>query len=392
VHFDVIVIGAGAAGLMCASEAGRRGRRVLVIERNREIGRKILISGGGRCNFTNLATTPEGFLSQNPDFCRSALARYTPADFVAWVERSGIAYHEKKLGQLFCDGSARQIVAMLSAACASAGVRIETGCEVRELVAPLTLGAGFRLLTDAGPFECTSLVVASGGLSIPKLGATDFALRVARQFGLAVVPTRPGLVPLRFEGAELDFCAALRGVSIDTRTSCGGPAFRENALFTHRGLSGPAVLQVSSYWQPGECIEIDLLPGADAGGAVSEARAQGLECAGLLAERHPRRFAEAWALVHAPPRPLREASKSELAELARRLCCWRLRPSTSEGFAKAEVTVGGVDTSELSSRTLACRRVPGLHFIGEAVDVTGWLGGYNFQWAWASGFAAGQGV
>jgi predicted Rossmann fold flavoprotein len=387
-HFDVIVIGAGAAGLMCAAEAGKRGRRVLVIERNREIGRKILISGGGRCNFTNRAATPEGFLSQNPDFCRSALARYTPADFVAWVERSGIAYHEKKLGQLFCDGSARQIVALLSDACVSAGVRIETGCEVRELSAE----AGFRLAMDAGAFDCASLVVASGGLSIPKLGATDFALRMAKQFGLAVVPTRPGLVPLRFEGAELDFCAALRGVSIDTRASCGGQGFRENALFTHRGLSGPAVLQVSSYWQPGECIEIDLLPAADAGQCVSEARARAQDCVSLLAERQPRRFAEAWAARYAPPRPLREASKGELAELAQRLRAWRLRPSTSEGFAKAEVTVGGVDTSELSSRTLASRRVPGLYFIGEAVDVTGWLGGYNFQWAWASGFAAGQAV
>jgi predicted Rossmann fold flavoprotein len=382
----VIVIGAGAAGLMCASEAGKRGRRVLLIERNREIGRKILISGGGRCNFTNRAATPEGFLSQNPDFCRSALARYTPADFVAWVERSGIAYHEKKLGQLFCDGSARQIVAMLSAACAAAGVRIETGCEVREVVR----GPGFRLATDAGSFDCAALVVASGGLSIPKLGATDFALRVARQFGLTLAPTRPGLVPLRFEGAELDFCAELRGVSLDTRTSCAGQAFRENVLFTHRGLSGPAALQVSSYWQPGECIEVDLLPGEDAAQCVHEARAQGRDCVALLAERHPRRFAAAWAARYGPRRPLREASKAELAELAQRLRSWRLRPSTSEGFAKAEVTVGGVATSELSSRTLGCQRVPGLYFIGEAVDVTGWLGGYNFQWAWASGFAAGQ--
>ena len=385
-HFDVIVLGAGAAGLMCASEAGKRGRRVLVIERNREIGRKILISGGGRCNFTNLGVTPECFLSRNPDFCRSALARYTPADFVAWLERSGIAWHEKKLGQLFCDGSARQVVTLLAAACASAGVRIETGCEVREL----SHGPGFRLATDAGAFECSALVVATGGLSIPKLGATDFALRVARQFGLAVVPTRPGLVPLRFEGAELEFCHALRGVSIDVRASCGGPAFRENALFTHRGLSGPAVLQVSSYWQPGEFIELDLLPAADAAQCVREGRAGAGDAASLLAGRQPRRFAEAWAERYGPGRPLREASKAELAELTQRLSAWRLRPSTSEGFAKAEVTVGGVDTSELSSRTLASRRVPGLHFIGEAVDVTGWLGGYNFQWAWASGFAAGQ--
>jgi predicted Rossmann fold flavoprotein len=235
-------------------------------------------------------------------------------------------------------------------------------------------------------------VVATGGLSIPKLGATDFALRVAKQFSLAVVPTRPGLVPLRFEGAALDFFSALRGVSIDTRTSCAGQAFRENVLFTHRGLSGPAILQVSSYWQPGECIEIDLLPAEDAAACLQEARGRAQDCASLLAERHPRRFAEAWAARHGPARPLRELSKEDLAELAQRLRAWRLLPSTSEGFAKAEVTVGGVDTNELSSRTLASRSVPGLYFIGEAVDVTGWLGGYNFQWAWASGFAAGQAV
>ena len=388
-HFDVIVIGGGAAGLMCAAEAGKRGRRVLLIERNAEVGRKILISGGGRCNFTNLGTGPESFLSRNPDFCRSALARYTPADFVAWVSRSGIAYHEKKLGQLFCDGSARQIVAMLTEACAAASVRIEVGCEVGEVRAR---AGAFDVQTSAGDFVCDALVVASGGLSIPKLGASDFALRMARQFGLAVAEPRPGLVPLRFEGAELDFCAALRGVSLDTRSSCAGQGFRENVLFTHRGLSGPAVLQLSSYWQPGECIEIDLLPAEDAAQCVSEARARAQDCAALLGERHPRRFAVAWAARYGPPRPLREASKAELAELTQRLRSWRLRPSTSEGFAKAEVTVGGVDTSELSSRSLACRRVPGLYFIGEAVDVTGWLGGYNFQWAWASGFAAGQAV
>jgi predicted Rossmann fold flavoprotein len=386
-HFDVIVIGGGAAGLMCAAEAGKRGRRVLLLERNAEVGRKILISGGGRCNFTNLGTGPESFLSRNPDFCRSALARYTPADFVAWVSRSGIAYHEKKLGQLFCDGSARQIVAMLTQACAAAGVRIEVGCEVGEVSAQ---SGGFGVQTSAGDFACDALVVASGGLSIPKLGASDFALRIAKQFGLAVAEPRPGLVPLRFEGAELDFCAALRGVSLDTRTSCAGQAFRENVLFTHRGLSGPAVLQVSSYWQPGECIEIDLLPAEDAAQCVSEARARAQDCAALLGERHPRRFAVAWAARYGPPRPLCEASKAELAELTQRLRSWRLRPSTGEGFGKAEVTVGGVDTSELSSRSLVCRRVPGLYFIGEAVDVTGWLGGYNFQWAWASGFAAGQ--
>ncbi len=386
-HFDVIVIGGGAAGLMCAAEAGKRGRGVLLIERNAEVGRKILISGGGRCNFTNLGAGPEGFLSSNPHFCRSALARYTPADFVAWVERSGIAYHEKRLGQLFCDGSARQIVAMLLEACAAGGVRIEVGCEVREVHAR---GAGFGLQTSAGDFVCDALVVASGGLSIPKLGASDFALRLARQFGLAIAEPRPGLVALRFEGEELAFCTELSGLSIDTLTSCAGPGFRENVLFTHRGLSGPAVLQVSSYWKPGECIEIDLLAGADAERLLSEARASGGSLVRLLAERQPRRFAQAWVARYATPAPLPELAKQDLALLARRLTAWRLRPSTSAGYAKAEVTVGGVATSELSSRSFACRRVPGLFFIGEAVDVTGWLGGYNFQWAWASGFAAGQ--
>ncbi len=388
-HFDVIVIGGGAAGLMCAAEAGKRGRRVLLLERNQEVGRKILISGGGRCNFTNLGAGPEGFLSRNPDFCRSALARYTPADFVAWVERSGIAYHEKKLGQLFCDGSARQIVTMLLEACAAGGVRIEVGCEVRDVHAR---GAGFAVQTSAGEFVCESLVAASGGLSIPKLGASDFALRLARQFGLAIVEPRPGLVPLRFEGEELALCNELSGLSIDTVTSCAGQGFRENVHFTHRGLSGPALLQVSSYWEPGECIEIDLLAGGDAGRLLSEARASGGSLVRLLAERQPRRFAQAWAARNAPPAPLPELTKQDLALLAERLTAWRLRPSTSAGYAKAEVTVGGVDTSELSSRSFACRRVPALFFIGEAVDVTGWLGGYNFQWAWASGFAAGQAV
>jgi predicted Rossmann fold flavoprotein len=374
---------------MCAAEAGKRGRRVLLIERNAELGRKILISGGGRCNFTNLGTSPESYLSGNPHFCRSALARYTPADFVAWVERSGIAYHEKKLGQLFCDGSARQIVAMLQGACSAAGVRIEVGCEVRAVDAR---AGGFALETSAGDFACDSLVVASGGLSIPKLGASDFALRLARQLGLAVVPPRAGLVPLRFEGEELAFCAELSGVAIDTLTACAGQRFRENLLFTHRGLSGPAVLQVSSYWQPGDEIEIDLLAGDVAERVLDAARARGLSLVRLLAERHPRRFAQGWAARFGPTAALAELTRPELDALARGLAAWRLRPSTSAGYAKAEVTVGGVDTSELSSRTFACRRVPGLFFIGEAVDVTGWLGGYNFQWAWASGFAAGQAV
>ena len=380
------MIGGGAAGLMCAIEAGKRGRRVLVLERNAEVGRKILISGGGRCNFTNLGAGPEHFLSENPDFCRSALARYTPRDFIALVEKHGIAWHEKTLGQLFCDGSARQIVELLLAEAQAAGVRVQTGCEVESVRGP----GGFTLATSQGELACASLVLATGGLSIPKLGATDFALRVAAQFGVSVTETRPGLVPLRMQGEALDFCAALAGASVRTETHCGAGTFRENVLFTHRGISGPAVLQASSYWRPGEALEIDLLPDEDAAALLDETRARGRGLVRMLEERQPRRFAQAWAERHAPPRPLAELHKPELAELAGRLHAWRLEPSGTEGYAKAEVTVGGVDTRELSSRTLECRRAPGLYFIGEAVDVTGWLGGYNFQWAWASGFAAGQ--
>ena len=385
--FDVIVLGGGAAGLMCAIEAGKRGRRVLLLERNAEVGKKILISGGGRCNFTNLGTGPEHFLSENPDFCRSALARYTPADFIALVEKHGIRFHEKTLGQLFCDGSARQIVELLLAECRAAGVRIETGCDVARVAPP---GAGFALATNRGEFACASLVVATGGLSIPKLGATDFAARLAAQLGVPITETRPGLVPLRMAGEGLAFCAALAGVSIRTVARAGGGVFSESALFTHRGLSGPAVLQASSYWRPGEALELDLLPGEDARALLDETRARGRGLVRMLEERQPRRFAQAFAARHAPPGPLAELTKRELDALAAQLHAWRLEPSDSEGYKKAEVTVGGIDTRALSSRTLACQRVPGLYFIGEAVDVTGWLGGYNFQWAWASGYAAGQ--
>jgi hypothetical protein len=382
----VIVIGGGAAGLMCAVEAGKRGRRALVIEHNAEVGRKILISGGGRCNFTNLGTGPEHFLSENPDFCRSALARYTPADFIALLDAHGVRFHEKKLGQLFCDGSARQIVELLLAEARSARVRIETGCAVERV----EKAAEFVLTTRRGVFRAAALVVATGGLSVPKLGASDFALRLARQFGLRVTETRPGLVPLRTAGEDLAFCAGLAGASIRTRTRAGPQAFEENLLFTHRGVSGPVVLQASSYWRPGLALEIDLLPGADAAALLEDARARGRGLVRVLEERQPRRFAQAWAARYAPKQALADLQRADLAALARSLCAWRLEPSETEGYGKAEVTVGGIDTRALSSRTLECREVPGLHFIGEAVDVTGWLGGYNFQWAWASGFAAGQ--
>jgi predicted Rossmann fold flavoprotein len=385
--YDVVVLGGGAAGLMCAIEAGKRGRRVILLERNAEVGRKILISGGGRCNFTNVGAGPEHFFSENPDFCRSALARYRPADFVALVEKHGIAYHEKKLGQLFCDGSARQVVDLLLAEARGAGVRIETGCAVERVDA----GAGFALATSRGGFRAVSLVVATGGLSIPKLGATDLAQCLAAQFGVAVTETRPGLVPLRMAGEMLGFCADLAGVSLRTETRCAGAAFQENVLFTHRGVSGPAVLQASNVWRPGLALELDLLPGEDATALLEEARAHGRGLVRLLEARQPRRFAQAFAARSgAAGRPLAELTRSELDALARSLSAWRLEPSETEGYQKAEVTVGGVDTRELSSRTMECRRVPGLYFVGEAVDVTGWLGGYNFQWAWASGYAAGQ--
>jgi predicted Rossmann fold flavoprotein len=383
---DVIIIGGGAAGLMCAIEAGKRGRRVIVIEHADRIGKKIAISGGGRCNFTNLYTTPDNFLSANPNFCKSALARYTPADFIALVEKHGIRYHEKKLGQLFCDGSSREIISMLLAECESAGVEIRTDCTVGEIRKDDDV---FVLDTNQGEFECQSLVIATGGLSIPPMGATDFGYRVARQFGLAIRETRPALVPLTFGGAALDELRELSGVSIDSIVKCNGAEFRENILFTHRGLSGPAILQASSYWNRGDSISINLLPENDAGEILIAEQRSNIELANLLAQFLPRRFAIAWCELFTPSRPLSTYSVKELEAIAGTLHDWRLAPSGSEGYKKAEVTVGGVDTGELSSKTMEARRVPGLYFIGEVVDVTGHLGGFNFQWAWASGHAAG---
>ena len=387
-EYDVIVIGAGAAGMMCAIEAGKRGRSVLVIESSEAPGKKILISGGGRCNFTNIYAGTDNYFSDNPDFCRSALARYTPADFIALVEQHGIAYHEKKLGQLFCDGSSRQVVDMLLAECAAAGVELRLNCHVRAVADD----ERFLLETDQGAFTAGSLVVASGGLSIPKAGATAFGYELARQFGLAIVEPRPGLVPLTFSGLEKALFESLAGVSVDARVSARGCSFRENILFTHRGLSGPAVLQASSCWRPGEVITIDLLPETPASELLRGAREDGRELAAVLSDVLPRRFAHAWCATYAPSRPMQRCSDRELDDIARRLHAWELRPSGSEGYAKAEVTVGGVDTRELDSRTMQARRLPGLYFIGEVVDVTGWLGGYNFQWAWASGHAAGGAV
>ena len=382
----MIIIGGGAAGLFCAIEAGRRGRKVLVIEHAGQVGKKIAISGGGRCNFTNVHTSAANFISANPHFAKSALARYTPADFVALVERHGISYHEKKLGQLFCDGSARQIINLLLAECADAGVEIRCGCRVRQV----ERGDRFRVETEQGSFTSASLVVATGGLSIPQLGATDFGYQLARQFGLRIEPTRPALVPLTLPADTQARLSELSGVSLDAQASCGGASFRENILITHRGLSGPAILQVSSYWQRGEVVSLDLLPDADARSLLREHVDSESELATLLGHYLPRRFAQAWCKLYAPPRPLRQLTEREINALAEKLQRWEITPAGTEGYKKAEVTAGGVATAELSSRTLETTRVPGLYFIGEVVDVTGHLGGYNFQWAWASGYAAGQ--
>jgi hypothetical protein len=383
-----LVIGGGAAGLMCAIEAGKRGRRVAVLEHNAAVGRKILISGGGRCNFTNLETRPEHFLSANPHFAKSALARYRPEDFLAMVRRHGIAYHEKAAGQLFCDHSARAIVAMLEAECAAARVRVETGRVVRSVHRT----DGFEVRDDRDSWRARSLVIATGGLSVAKIGATPFGYAVARQFGLQVVECRPALVPLIFGRADQARFGSLAGVSAEAVVRAGGPAFRDKLLFTHRGLSGPAVLQASSYWNAGEGIEIDLLPGLDLTSALRELRAYGdrAQVRTVLGRWLPKRLAERWFELYGDSKPVAALSDREMAQIAGGLRCWRVTPSGTEGYDKAEVTAGGVDTGELSSQSLEARKAPGLYFVGEAVDVTGQLGGFNFQWAWASGFAAGH--
>ncbi len=384
--WDVVVIGGGAAGLMCAIEAGRRGRSVLVIEHNDAVGKKILISGGGRCNFTNIHTSPDNFWSQNPDFCRSALAAYPPEQFIDLVESHGIAYHEKKLGQMFCDGGANQIVAMLLKECESAGVEVRTGCSV-EAVAR---AERFELSTSAGRLMCESLVVATGGLSISPLGATGLGYEIANQFGLSRVTTRPGLVPLTFSGEDRAFCERLSGVAVEARVSCGGISFVENVLFTHRGLSGPAILQISSAWPAGKPITVDLAPRVRILDVFWARRNESAELASVFSDHVPRRFAQAWCAAFAPSRAMNKYSAQELERIAERFHTWQLQPAGTAGYSKAEVTVGGVDTNDLQSKTMEARKVPGLHFIGEVVDVTGWLGGYNFQWAWASGVAAGR--
>jgi predicted Rossmann fold flavoprotein len=395
---DVIINGAGAAGLMAAHVAGQRGKSVLVLERGERIGAKILISGGGRCNFTNLHARPENYLSSNPDFCKSALARYQPEDFIAMVERHGIAYHEKKLGQLFCDHSSRDIVEMLRKECDEAGVEIKTSVEVTA-VRRMESDGSFEAETPGETFSAKRLVIATGGLSLPKLGATDFAYRIARQFGLNVIPGRAGLVPFTFSGADLEFCRALSGISAPcaarVEASAGkshAPEFTEHFLFTHRGLSGPAMLQASSYWQAPAELRLNLFPESDARAWLEENRTSGMRLDTLLSQKLPERFASAWTQMLPAVKPVRHYSAKDLDGIAHRLENWTLLPAGTEGYATAEVTVGGIDTRDLHSKTMEARALPGLHFIGEAIDVTGWLGGYNFQWAWASGHACGQAI
>ncbi|MDP2332082.1 MAG: NAD(P)/FAD-dependent oxidoreductase [Reyranella sp.] len=376
--FDVVVLGAGAAGLMCAMRAGQRGRKVLLLEHADKVGKKILISGGGRCNFTNTGSRPEAFLSNNPHFCKSALARYTQRDFIELVEKHGIAWHEKTLGQLFCDGSARQIVAMLLAECEAAGVDVR----VAHKITAIEKSDRFAVRTDHGNFDAAAVVLATGGLSIPKMGATGFAHDIARRFGLAVTETRPGLVPFTARVPDI------AGVSLDVVASVGRARFREAMLFTHRGLSGPAILQISSYWRPGQEIAVDLLPDRDAA-TFLKGRKQlrpKAELRNIVGDLMPDRL----ALALAPEGVIGERRDKDLEALAAELKRWHVTPTGTEGYAKAEVTVGGIDTADLSSKTMEAKKVPGLYAIGEAVDVTGWLGGYNFQWAWSSGWVAGE--
>ncbi len=385
--YDVIILGAGAAGLMCAIEAGRRGRRVLVLERADRLGKKILISGGGRCNFTNLHSSPENFLSANPHFAKSALARYTPADFVRLVEKHRIPYHEKKLGQLFCDRAASDITSMIEKECRDAGVEIQLNTKITAV----DKNSQFTVQAEDDRFSAPRLVVATGGLSITKIGATSFGYDLARQFGLKIVPARAALFPLIFNERDRKRWCDLAGVSTEVAASTPGSkqTFRENMLFTHHGISGPAILQISSYWDGKEPIHLDLAPGRN---LAAELRTRGPRDPSswklLLRDVLPRRFADRWLETY----PLAGNSDRAFAHAEHQLHAWELKPEATEGYGKAEVTAGGVDTDELSAKTMEAKKVPGLYFIGEVVDVTGQLGGFNFQWAWASGFCAGQAV
>lgn len=394
--YDVIIIGAGGAGMMCAIEAGKRRRTVLLLDHSKKIGGKILISGGGRCNFTNLGAGPSNYVSKNPHFCKSALSRFRPENFIQLIQAHGIAFHEKKLGQLFCDDSAQQIVAMLETECRQAGAEFKLDCKIENV----TLladdpDARFQIETSQGSFTCTSLVIATGGLSIPKIGATGFGYEIARQFGLRLVDRAPGLDGFTFNEEDTPFFQEMAGLSIDCAISCNGIRFRENILFTHTGLSGPAALQASLHWNPGAEVIIDLLPERNCFEWFLKKKKEGnrSQIKNLTAELLPSRFAERFCELYFPSGlPLPQVSEKALEAFCQKLHAWRIHPNGTVGYGKAEVTRGGVDTDELSSKTMEVKKVPGLYFIGEVVDVTGWLGGYNLQWAWASGWAAGQAV
>jgi len=391
-EYDVIVIGAGAAGLMCAQTAGTRQRSVLVLDHASKAGSKIIISGGGRCNFTNLHASAGHFLSANPHFCKAALARFPAQAFIEMLDSHGIGWHEREHGQLFCNDSARDILAMLLDECARQEVRIQTGTEIKCIECLPEQPQRFRLSTSRGTFSCTSLVIATGGLSIPKIGASNFGLKIAEQFGLAIRPPQPGLVPFTFTGPEKESLRQLAGISLPVRAGCRNYWFREAMLFTHRGLSGPAILQVSSYWQPGDTLHIDLLPDFDIAALLRQQQKQHPQTmlSTILARRIPKRLAQ--LLTSGAPlqdQRLQQLNERTIEAIDNTLHNWQLKPNGTEGYRTAEVTVGGVDTAELSSKTMQSRKVPGLYFIGEVVDVTGHLGGFNFQWAWASGYAAG---
>jgi hypothetical protein len=385
--FDAVIIGAGAAGMMCGLTAGQRGRKVLLLDRSPKIGRKILVSGGGRCNFTNLRVEPENYLSDNPHFCKSALSRFTPLDFIKLIEKHHIAYHEKAAGRLFCDDQARRIVDLLLAECRAGGVRIRTGCAVKQVEKKEL----FIVQTDSATYTAPSLVVATGGLSYPQTGATGFGYEVAEQFGLAVIPCRPALVPLTYQSADAKRYGSLSGISIIASVTTGSTAFTDAVLFTHKGLSGPAILQLSGYWNPDRPITLDLLPHLRLEEAIIKWKSERpkAELKTLLREHLPERLAHCFLGLHGQSRPVHQLTERDGEAVARIFHQWRVQPGGTAGYAKAEVTRGGVDTREVSSKTFESRKVPGLYFIGEVLDVTGWLGGFNFQWAWSSGHCAG---
>ena len=388
--YDVIIIGAGASGLMCAIEAGKRGRKVLVLDHSKSIGNKIRISGGGHCNFTNINLNSENFLSQNPHFCKSALSCFTPQDFISMIKKHRIKYYEKEEGQLFCNGSSREIINMLIKECNDAGVEIRLNYLIKKIKRDDMPVSPFKVLSDNGMIESGSLVIATGGISYPELGATDIGYRVARQFGVRVTSLKPALVPFKLSPGDLKTFRELSGISMNTKVSCKGTEFRGDILFTHRGLSGPAILNISSYWENGDEIRINLLPDTDVYEMFPIRHQSKVEMENLLSGFLPKRFAHTWCEKYAESKPMNQYSVKELRSIAQKLRNWIIKPAGTEGYRKAEVTSGGVDTDGLSSKTMEAKNIPGLYFIGEVVDVTGQLGGYNLHWAWASGYAAGQ--